>query len=161
MLRVCYVYSFKIFLASIRQLLRTHLHPLRTILPLPKHPLVLRQVTHDRIQSPTIQRSDPPRRLLLLSSSLGNLSVLSSLSRCLESPWDCLGLLNHAFLLSSQSRNDSSKHDPLSIRVGKVGTHALCWSTACSLVVGHHLSNFQSGLDWFEFLLVQEDDRCC
>lgn len=59
--------------APLPQLLLLHFPPLRTLLPLPQHPLVLRQTQPHRLFHPMVQRHAPPPLLPLLPSGLGNL----------------------------------------------------------------------------------------
>ena len=62
-------------IATLCQLLRPHLHPLRALVPLPEFPLVLRQATHDGLQTAVVQRHLPSLELLLLPLAMGHLPI--------------------------------------------------------------------------------------
>jgi hypothetical protein len=74
--------------ATLRQLLRPLLRPLRALHPLPQHPLVLRQTQLNRFQTATLQRHRAPPNILLLPPRLGHLPIHPNLLGHLQSAHD-------------------------------------------------------------------------
>ena len=61
--------------ATVCQLLRPDIHPLRALLSFPQFSLVLRQTPHDRLPTAMVQWHVSSLQLFLLSLALGHISV--------------------------------------------------------------------------------------
>lgn len=61
-------------IATICQLLRPNVHPLRALLSLLEFSLVLRQIAHDRHATAVVQWNGSPLQLFLLPAAMGYIS---------------------------------------------------------------------------------------
>ena len=84
------------FSEAVLQLLRSNISPLRTLVALSQHSLVLRQTQPHGVKDSMVQRDDPPGFILLLPACMGLLPVHTRLSRrlgCYAPQYDCAGIL--------------------------------------------------------------------